>query len=227
MTSPVTLPAATVTAGPVRTSTRFGLAFTVCQLLAMIAMAVFVLPHGGSPSDPALERGQSVQEAADLYRIGNFVFMAAGSLLLGFLGAVWARLRRADSSGVLATVAVGSGILLALIWPMAGMLHDVALETAADGADLRILAGWDAVAPFGLAFSVFARVFFIGAIALGLRATGKAPWLVRSAGVIALLSLVGSATLVSGALFPLLALSTLGYELWVGALAWHWLRDGR
>ncbi|MEU7872629.1 hypothetical protein [Dactylosporangium sp. NPDC049140] len=227
MTSPVTLPAVTVTAGPVRTSTRFGLAFTVCQLLVMIAMAVFVLPHGGSPSDPALERGQSVQESADLYRIGNFAFMAAGSLLLGFLGAVWARLRRADSSGVLATVAVASGILLALIWPMAGMLHDVALETAAGGADLRILAGWDAVAPFGLAFSVFARVFFIGAIALGLRATGKAPWLVRSAGVIALLSLVGSATLVSGALFPLLALSTLGYELWVGALAWHWLRDGR
>jgi hypothetical protein len=41
------------------------------------------------------------------------------------------------------------------------------------------------------------------------------------------LSLVGSATLLSGALFPVLALSTLGYELWVGALAWHWLRSGR
>ncbi|MET7403650.1 hypothetical protein ABZS66_60295 [Dactylosporangium sp. NPDC005572] len=227
MTSPATAPAVTATTDPVRTSTRFGLAFTVCQLLVMIAMAVFVLPHGGSPSDPALQRGQGVQEAADLYRIGNFAFMAAGSLLLGFLGAVWARLRRADGSGVLATVAVASGILLALIWPMAGMLHDVALETAAGGADLRILAGWDAVAPFGLAFSVFARVFFVGAIALGLRATGQAPWLVRSAAVVMLLSLVGSATLVSGALFPLLALSTFGYELWVGALAWHWLRDGR
>ncbi|MDG6107363.1 hypothetical protein Daura_50135 [Dactylosporangium aurantiacum] len=227
MTSSVTLPAADITAGPVRNSTRFGLAFTVCQLLVMIAMAVFVLPHAGSPSDPALERGQGVQEAAELYRVGNFVFMAAGSLLLGFLGAVWARLRRADSSGVLATVAVGSGILLALIWPMAAMLHEVALETAAAGTDLRILAGWDSVAPFSLAFSVFARVFFIGAIALGLRATGTAPWLVRSAGVLILLSLFGSATVVSGAMFPLLALSTLGYELWVGALAWHWLRDGR
>jgi hypothetical protein len=27
-------------------------------------------------------------------------------------------------------------------------------------------------------------------------------------------------------MFPLLALSTLGYELWVGALAWTWLRRG-
>ena len=39
-------------------------------------------------------------------------------------------------------------------------------------------------------------------------------------------SLVGSATLVSGALFPVLALSTLAYELWIGALAWRWLREG-
>jgi len=212
---------------PVRVSTRFGIAFTVCQLLVMVAMAVFVLPHGGSPSDPALERGQSVQDAAGLYRVGNFVFMAAGSLLLGFLGAVGVRLRRADSSGTLAIVAVTSGALLALIWPLSGMLHDVALETAAAGADLRILAGWDAAAPFGLAFSVFARIFFVGSIALALRAAGSTPWLVRTGGVIIVLSLAGSATLLSGALFPLLALSTLGYELWVGALAWHWLRNAR
>jgi len=45
--------------------------------------------------------------------------------------------------------------------------------------------------------------------------------------VLLVISAVGSATLVTGALFPLLALSTLGYELWVGALAWHWLREGR
>jgi hypothetical protein len=27
--------------------------------------------------------------------------------------------------------------------------------------------------------------------------------------------------------FPVLALSTIGYELWVGAVAWHWLRSSR
>ena len=32
-------------------------------------------------------------------------------------------------------------------------------------------------------------------------------------------------TVVSGALFPLLALGTLGFELWLGALAIHWLRE--
>jgi hypothetical protein len=209
---------------PERVSTRFGLAFSLCQILVLVAMAVFVLPNGGSPSDPPLQRGQNVHDAAGIYQAGNYIFMLSGSLLLGFLGAVHGRLKRIDPSGTLATVALAGGVLLALIWPLAGMLHDVAIDTAGAGTDLRILAGWDSVAPFALAFSVFARVFFIGAIVLGLRAAGGTGWLVRSGVVLAVLALVGSATLVSGALFPLLALSTVGFEIWVGALAWQWLR---
>jgi hypothetical protein len=82
------------------------------------------------------------------------------------------------------------------------------------------------VAPFSLAFSAFARVFFLGALVLGLRATDSSLWLRRTGVVVIVLSVAGSATLVTGAMFPLLALSTLGYELWVGALAWTWLRRG-
>jgi hypothetical protein len=210
-----------------RLSARFGIAFTLCQLSVMVLMAVFVLPHGGSPSDPALERGRSVLDAVDLYRAGNYLFVLAGSLLLGFLGAVHLQLRRADASGVLATVAVAAGTLLTLIWPFAGVLHDVALDTAADGTDLRILGGWDAVAPYSLAFSALPRLFFIGAIVLGLRMTGSARTLQRVGVVLLPLSLAGTATLVTEWAFPLLALSTLGYELWVGAVAWHWLRSSR
>ncbi|MCX5042848.1 hypothetical protein OG921_06665 [Aldersonia sp. NBC_00410] len=207
-----------------RISARFGLAFTTCQLAVMAAMALVVLPRGGSPSDPAVERGTDVFAAEYLYRLGNFAFMVAGMLMLGFLGVVAARLRAADSSGVLATVAVASGALLALIWPMTGMLHDVALEAAGAGSDPRILAGWDSVAPFGLAFSVLPRLFFVGAIVASLYRTGRAPWLRRTGVALLPLGLVGSATLVFAGLFPVLAVSTLGYELWIGALAWHWLR---
>ena len=211
----------------VRVSTRFGLAFAVAQIAVMIVMATAVLPHGGSPTDPPLDRGEGVLDAAALYRAGNYVFMLSGTLLLGFLGAVRVRLDTVDRTGVLAIVAVAAGSLLALIWPFAGLLHDVALETAQAGADLRILAGWDAVAPFSLAFSVLPRLFFVGALVLGLRASGAAAWLTRSGVVVMVLSLVGSGTLLTGALFPVLALGSLGYELWVGALAWHWLRDRR
>jgi hypothetical protein len=208
-----------------RLSSRFGLAFTICQLSVMVLMAIFVLPHGGSPNDPALQRGHNVLDAENLYRTGNYMFMVSGSLLLGFLGAVHVKLRRADRTGVLATVAVAAGTLLTLIWPLAAVLHDVALDTAADGTDHRILGGGDAVAPYSLAFSALPRVFFIGTIVLGLRMTGSALWLQRVGTVLLPLSLLGTATLLTGAFFPLLALSTLGYELWVGAVAWHWLRS--
>src|SRR3954454_14650056 len=207
-----------------RLSTWFGVAFTACQMAVMICMAIFVLPKGGGPDAPALERGQRVLGFADRYTAGNYVFMVSGVLLLGFLGAVQLRLRRADSTGVLATVAVAAGPLLALIWPLAGVLHDVALDVGRSGADPRLLGAWDSIAPYCLAFSVLPRLFFVGAIALGLRATGSAPWLQRTEVVVLAVSLVGSATVVAGALFPLLALGTLGYELWVGALAIHWLR---
>ena len=85
-------------------STRFGVAYATCQLLTLVAFSIFVLPHAGSPSDPALERGHRVDDAADIYRAGNYVFMVSGMLLLGFLGAVGTRLRRVDASGALASV---------------------------------------------------------------------------------------------------------------------------
>lgn len=208
-----------------RWSAGFGIAFTACQLLVMVAMGIFVLPHVGAPGDPPLERGQDILDVETAYRVSNYAFMVAGTLLLGFLGAVQVRLRRVDPSGVLATVAVAAGTMLALVWPLAGVLHDVAMGAAAEGTDVRLLAGWDAIAPYSLAFSVFPRLFFVGALVLGLRFAGTSPWLQRTGLVLLPLSLLGSATLLADAFFPLLALSTLAYELWVGAVAWHWLRS--
>jgi hypothetical protein len=217
----------TRTTGPdvTRVSTWFGLAYTICQLGVMVCMAVFVLPRGGTPGDDPLSWGHDVLDAADAYRIGNYVFMVAGVLLLGFLGAVHVRLRRADDTGTLATVAVAAGTLLAFVWPYAAVLHDVALDTAEKGTDLRMLAGWDAIAPYSLAFSALPRIFFVLAIVLALRLTGRSPWLRRIGIVIVVLSAVGTATSVTAAVFPALALGSLGFELWVGALAWQWLRE--
>lgn len=210
-----------------RVSARFGLAFAICQLSVMIGMSVLVLPKGGSIGDSPTHWGNDVLDAAAWYRAGNYAFVLAGTLLTGFLGAVHVRLRRAESSGALAAIGLGAGVMLSLVWPYAAVLHDVALEAAAYGADTRILAGWDSVAPYSLAFSALPRLFFVGAIVVGLRLTGEAPWLQRIGIALLPVSLVGTATLVVGGLFPLLALSSLGYELWVGAVAWHWMRSSR
>ena len=225
-----TLPAPTAQTAPsavdaTRISTRFGIAYAACQLITLVGFSIFVLPHAGSPSDPALERGQNVNDASDIYRVANYLFIVSGALLVGFLGAVSTRLRRYDASGTLAAVALAAGTLLGVIWPLGGVLHDVALDAAADGTDLRLLGAWDAVAPYTLAFSALPRILFVGAIVLGLRAAGSSPWLVRTGCVLLVLSALGTATLVSGAVFPLLGLSTLGFEVWVGVVAWHWLRQ--
>jgi hypothetical protein len=205
-----------------RVSARFGVGFAVAQLCTMVVFALVVLPNAGSVSDPAIERGQGVFDAIRTYEVANYLFSFVGLMLLGFLGVVVARLRAVDRSGVLASVALASGTLLALIWPIAGVLHSVALEVAASGTDLRILAGWDSVAPYCLAFSAIVRAFFVGALVLGLRATGAPRWLVGWGTTAAVLGVVGSSTLVVGAMFPVLAVSTLLYETWIGVVAWRW-----
>ena len=208
-----------------RISTWFGLAFTVSQLAVMVCMAIFVLPKGGSPGEDPTVWGQNVLDHIDAYRIGNYVFMVAGVLLLGFLGSVQVRLRRADATGTLATVAVAAGTVLAFVWPYAAVLHDVALDTAEKGTDPRLLAGWDAIAPYSLAFSALPRIFFVLAVVAALRLTGGSRWMQRIGVGIVLLSAIGTATSLSAVAFPALALGSLGFDLWVGALAIGWLRD--
>jgi len=211
----------------IRISAGFGLVYAIAQLIVMIGFSVFVLPKGGSVGEDPLHWGDDVLAAATWYRVGNYLLMLAGMLLLGFLGAVHARLRRADPSGVLATIAVGAGILLSLLWPLAAALHNVALDIAETGADVRMLAGWDSVAPYLLALSALPRLFLIAAIVAGMRRAGETPWLRRIGIVLLPASLFGSATLLTGAVFPLLALGTLATELWIGAVAVRWMRAPR
>lgn len=218
----------TRTTGPdlLRASTWCGLLFTVSQLAVMVGMAIFVLPKGGGPGEDPLTWGNNVLENADLYRFGNYAFMVAGVLLLGFLGAVHVRLRRADATGTLAPIALAAGTICAFVWPFAGIIHDVAIDAGEKGTDPRLLAGWDSIAPYSLAFSALPRIFFVLAIVMALRILGKSPWLQRIGVGVVVLSAIGTAVTVAGLAFPALALGTLGYELWIGALAISWLRDG-
>jgi hypothetical protein len=63
------------------------------------------------------------------------------------------------------------------------------------------------------------------AIVYALRMTGRSRWMQRIGIVIVVLSAIGTATSVTAVVFPALALGSLGYELWVGALAIVWLRE--
>ena len=121
----------------VRLSAGFGVAFALTQLATMVVMATTVLPLSGSPTDPVLQRSQRMLDAASTYRIANYIFILSGLIVLGFLGAVQTRLRRAEPTGTLATVAVAAGGLIAFVWPFAGVLHDLSLDVATAGGDLQ------------------------------------------------------------------------------------------
>lgn len=194
-----------------------GLAYVVIQLVMMVGFAVLILPLGGSPDAPPLEHGAKVLQVAERYRLGNFLMLLPAPFLLVFLGGAYTALRRSVGSEF-GLVAALSGTLVALIWPLSAILHDVALDTARFGTDLRILAGEDAIAPYALALSAVFRAVLLFALALGARAERSFPRLLAPLGmVVAALGLVGSGVLVSGGLFPVLALSTLLFELWLGA----------
>lgn len=212
---------------PGRVSAGFGLAYAIGQVVVMIGFTVLVLPKGGSTGEDPLHWGNDVLTAETWYRVGNYLLILSGMLLLGFLGAVHARLRQAEPSGVLATIAVGAGTLLSLLWPLAAVLHDVALDIAGAGTDVRMLAGWDSIAPYSLALSALPRLFFIAAIVIGLRRVGEARWMQRIGIAVLTVSLVGTTTLLIPSAFPVLALSTLATDLWIGALAWRWMRSSR
>jgi hypothetical protein len=190
-----------------------------------VVFGVLVLPSAGPPDAGPLAKGKALLEHADLFTMGNYLLVLPSLLLVGFLGVVAARLRRADPSGTLAAVALAAGTLVALLWPLGAVLHDLALDTATAGVDVRVAAAWDAVGPYTLALSALFRTAFVVAVTAGL--VGAPRSLRRSGWAVAALSLLGSATLVADGAFAVLAVSTLAFDGWVAAVAWRWSRAPR
>jgi hypothetical protein len=207
-----------------RTSARCGLGYAAGQLVMTVVFGVLVLPAAGPPDAGPLEKGKALLEHADLFTVGNYLLVLPSLLLVGFLGVVAARLRGADPSGTLAAVALAAGTLVALLWPLGAVLHDLALDTATAGVDVRVAAAWDAVGPYTLALSALFRTAFVVAVTVGLVGACS---LRRSGWAVAALSLLGSATLIADGAFAVLAVSTLAFDGWVAAVAWRWSRAPR
>jgi hypothetical protein len=108
------------------------------------------------------------------------------------------------------------------------MITDIGITIAREGGDPATVWALDALAPFTLALSALPRaVLLIGTSALLLN-TRCVPRPIGWLGLVAaLLGLIGSATLIAAALFPLLALGSLLFEIWVLLLSAALLRQPR
>jgi hypothetical protein len=198
-----------------------GIGFAVLQLGAMLLFGLLILPRLGPMDATIAQRAAAYAEQGDLLRLGNYLLTLPTPLFLFFLGALFTGVRRAEGDGgPLAMAAVAAGAAMAMIWPLAAILSDIGIDIALAGGDAATVASLDAIAPYSLALSALPRMVLLLTVSAALLYHELAPrwigWLGVAAG---LLSLVGTATLVVHALFPLLALSTLFFELWIIVLS--------
>jgi hypothetical protein len=198
-----------------------GIGFALLQLAAMVLFATQILPRLGPMDAPVALRAAAYAEHGNLLRLGNYLLTLPTPLFLFFLGAVFTGVRRAEENGgPLAMAAVAAGAAMAMIWPLAAIISDIGIDIARAGGDVATVASLDAIAPYSLALSALPRMVLLLTISAALLHHELTPRWVGWMGVVAgLLSLAGTATLVVSDLFPLLALSTLFFELWIIVLS--------
>jgi hypothetical protein len=104
-----------------------------------------------------------------------------------------------------------------MVWPIGIAVSDAGQGLAVRGLQPEAILAFDAVAQLVLGVAALPRAVLLVAAALGLRSSGTPGWVSWSAFGLAIVSLIGSATLLDPNLYPVLALGTLLFDIWIGA----------
>ena len=205
-----------------------GIVYIALQLGAFVYFAAAIFPHFAPIDAPAPERAAAVRALGDTLRLGNYLLVLPSPFFLFFLGGLVSSLRqRLPDAGTIRTSVLAAGTAMALVWPMGAILSDIELDIAVAGGDSVVISSLDAVAPYTLALSAAARAVFVGVLALPLIArAGALRWCGWSGVAIAVLSIAGTATLVAAAAFPVLAASSLLFDVWLLMFCVLWMRPG-
>jgi hypothetical protein len=210
-----------------RVSMMSGVAYALAQLGAFVFFAIAILPRF-APIDAAPNvRAAAIRNLGEMLRVGNFLIVLPVPLFLFFVGGAFSLLRRLlPQSDVLAATALAAGAAMALMWPLGAVISDLELDMAQAGGDAITISVLDAIAPYSLALSAFARAVLVAALSVPLvRLDGSRKWTGWSGLVVAVLSLLGTVTLIAAAAFPVLALSTLLFDVWLLVLCLVLLRS--
>ncbi len=199
-----------------------GIVFAVLQIAAIVFATVFLLSKLPPVGAPLTEWAEALMRIPTLtVHIANYLLLLPVPFFLLFLGGLFGVLRRAEgNSGALSVSVLGAGIAMAMSWPFGILIAGISSSIVADGGDLATAWALDGMAPFSLALSAFPRTLLLVATSLLLLDRRLAPrWISWLGLVLALVSLLGTGMLLLGYLFPILALGTLFFELWVLALS--------
>ena len=207
-----------------------GIVFAVLQIAAIVFATVFLLSKLPPVGAPLAEWAAALVRIPTMtVNITNYLLLLPVPFFLLFLAGLFGVLRRAEGgSGTLAVAVLGAGIAMATTWPMGILIAGLSSDIVADGGDLATAWALDGMAPFSLALSAFPRTVLLVATSLLLLGSGLAPrWLGWLGLALALVSVIGTAMLLVGDLFPVLALGTLIFDLWVLALSISLVRAER
>lgn len=196
--------------------------------LFIAATAIFIgfIAPGMPPFDaPAEEFASFVAESSRSVPSAIFSYLSAAQIafVVLFFGGLFGVLRRAEGgSGALATAVFAAGLAIAIITPLATMIETHLLDGfALAGVDPAATKAVDGIAPLSLALSGFPQAVVLGGTAALLLSRRFVPrWLGWAGLALGALSLVGTGTLVVGpSLFPITALGTLLFWIWILALS--------
>lgn len=215
-----------------RLSFASGIAAAVLYLVGAALFITFILPELPALDAPAAERAAFYAEMSRnlLYRSVSYLGELQMVLLLLFFGGLFGVLRRSEGgSGALSAAVFGAGVTLAVITPIVIMLEDhLMLGFAVAGVDPVIVSSIDGTGPLSFALGGFPQALVLGGTAaLLLPRRGMPRWLGWSGVALAVLSLLGTGTLVATAIFPLSVLAMLLFRLWMLALGIELLRRAR
>jgi hypothetical protein len=204
-----------------------GIVFGIFQFAGAIVFASYILPRLAPMDAPAAEQAAAYVAHANLLRLGNYAVILPAPFFLFFLAGLYAVLRRPEGErGVLASTAAFSGVAMSMIWAISAVVSDIAIDIALGKGDAVTISALNAFPPYMLALSALPRAVLLAATAcVVLQGRDGSRWLGWSGIGIAVLSLAGSATLANALMFPVLALSTLLFDLWLAVLCSVWLRE--
>ncbi|MBK8899766.1 MAG: hypothetical protein IPM53_01160 [Anaerolineaceae bacterium] len=192
-----------------------GILFGLMQFGALLYFIILVFPQMGPP-DAAAQHVAYYTEHGMTLKLGNYLMTLPMPFFLLFLGGLSDVLGRSEGGGTLATAAVASGIIVAFLWPLSAVLNHIGIDIAQAGGDTASVVALDAIGVYMLALSTLPRAILLAAASVGLLYSRSVPGLMCWMGLaLAVISLVGSATLVARQLFPMLALGTILFEVWV------------
>jgi hypothetical protein len=210
-----------------------GIVASVLFIVGTVVFVVVIAPDLPGIGAPAIERATFYRAMSDnaLYRSISYLGAAQMMFMLLFFGGLFGVLRRAEgATGALSFGVFGAGIAVSLIAPLAILVEDhLMLGFAASGIDPMIVSSIDGLGPLSFALGGFPQAIVLAGTSVVLHRRRQIPIVLAWVGyLLALASIVGTGTLMRGAMFPLSSLSMVLFRLWLIALCLSVLwRGGR